>query len=129
VPATEERVIASCSFCLKPNTAVKKLVAGPGVYICDECVALCVVIIEAELAERDSRAAESEPRLAPWERQQSLDDVLRSLPAVAAAGTQVERNLVQWVLKARALGASWARVGGALGMTRQSAWERFSPEE
>jgi hypothetical protein len=33
------------------------------------------------------------------------------------------------VRRARALGATWARIGDALGMTRQSAWERFSGEE
>jgi hypothetical protein len=33
------------------------------------------------------------------------------------------------VHRARALGATWARIGEALGMTRQSAWERFSGEE
>lgn len=33
------------------------------------------------------------------------------------------------VLKARALGVTWARIGETLGMTRQSAWERFSGEE
>lgn len=38
-----------CSFCGKAQENVKKLVAGPGVYICDECVDLCTSIIEAEL--------------------------------------------------------------------------------
>jgi hypothetical protein len=48
---------------------------------------------------------------------------------MAAAGAQVESNLSRWVLKARELGATWAAIGLALGMTRQSAWERFSGEE
>ena len=39
------------------------------------------------------------------------------------------RSLIGWVRKARHLGASWARVGETLGMTRQSAWERFSGED
>ena len=38
-----------CSFCGKAQENVKKIVAGPGVYICDECVELCNSIIEAEL--------------------------------------------------------------------------------
>ena len=42
---TEQPVIAACSFCLKPNTEVAALVAGPGVYICNECVGLCEQII------------------------------------------------------------------------------------
>ena len=37
-----------CSFCGKTQENVKKLVAGPGVYICNECVDLCTSIIEAE---------------------------------------------------------------------------------
>jgi ATP-dependent Clp protease ATP-binding subunit ClpX len=37
-----------CSFCGKSQQAVKKLISGPGVYICDECVDLCVEIIESE---------------------------------------------------------------------------------
>lgn len=45
---------------------------------------------------------------------------------MTAAGAQVESNLSQWVQKARELGATWAVVGESLGMTRQSAWERFS---
>ena len=40
----------SCSFCGKTHTQVLKLIAGPGVYICDECVALCVEIIAEEVA-------------------------------------------------------------------------------
>ena len=40
-----------CSFCGKLQDQVKKLVAGPGVYICDECIELCNEIIEEELAE------------------------------------------------------------------------------
>ena len=42
-----------CSFCGKSQENVKKIVAGPGVYICDECVELCTNIIEAELYEDD----------------------------------------------------------------------------
>ena len=38
-----------CSFCGKTQENVRKIVAGPGVYICDECVELCTNIIEAEL--------------------------------------------------------------------------------
>lgn len=38
----------SCSFCGKPNEAVRRLIAGPGVYICDECITLCNDIIAKE---------------------------------------------------------------------------------
>ncbi|KJS82284.1 MAG: ATP-dependent protease [Peptococcaceae bacterium BICA1-8] len=43
-----------CSFCGKVQDQVKKLVAGPGVYICDECIELCNEIIEEELSEETS---------------------------------------------------------------------------
>ena len=38
-----------CSFCNKNQNQVRKLIAGPGVYICDDCVALCAEIIDDEL--------------------------------------------------------------------------------
>jgi ATP-dependent Clp protease ATP-binding subunit ClpX len=38
-----------CSFCGKSQRQVKKLIAGPGVYICDECIDLCNEIIDEEL--------------------------------------------------------------------------------
>ncbi|MGH9170147.1 MAG: ATP-dependent Clp protease ATP-binding subunit ClpX [Acidimicrobiales bacterium] len=43
--------LVKCSFCGKTQKQVKKLIAGPGVYICDECIELCNDIIEEELAE------------------------------------------------------------------------------
>jgi hypothetical protein len=50
---TTKTPTASCSFCGKPNTEVKKIVAGPGVRICDECIMLCNDImseVEARVA-------------------------------------------------------------------------------
>jgi len=120
-PATEGSVIAACSFCLKPSTEVGRLVAGPGVFICDECVALCAELIKGKPAPG--------PHLAQWDQVTNVEEVLWNLPRVIAAEEQVERNLTGWVLKARAMGVTWARIGEALGMTRQSAWERFSGEE
>ena len=117
---TEQPVIAACSFCLKPNTEVRRLVAGPGVFICDACVALCAQLVDGPPV--------SPAQLAAWDAA-SLDEVLASLPRIAAAGAQAEQYLAGWVHRARALGATWARIGEALGMTRQSAWERFSGEE
>lgn len=42
-----------CSFCNKPQEQATKLIAGPGVYICDECVSLCLSILEDELLKKD----------------------------------------------------------------------------
>lgn len=123
---TERRVVATCSFCMKSNTEVGALVAGPGVFICNECVDLCAQIIAAK---DDTAEGKNVPSPTFWERFQDVDSVLDVLPKAAAAGAQVEENLTQLVRRARSLGATWARIGEALGMTRQSAWERFSGEE
>ena len=47
----DEKGQLKCSFCGKVQEQVKKLVAGPGVYICDECIELCNEIIEEEFSE------------------------------------------------------------------------------
>ncbi|OXM52954.1 ClpX C4-type zinc finger protein [Amycolatopsis alba] len=122
MPSTaDQSVIAACSFCLKPNTEVSALVAGPGVFICSACVVLCQQVIETRTA--------AVPQLAPWEQAHDLEDVLAALPRVARTSDQVEESLAGWVRRARELGASWTRIGDALGITRQSAWERFSGEK
>ncbi len=59
----------------------------------------------------------------------SDEDLLAHLPKVAAASAQVEQQLTTWVRQARSRGITWTRIGEALGMTRQSAWERFSGED
>ncbi|MFO0615712.1 MAG: ClpX C4-type zinc finger protein [Polyangiaceae bacterium] len=53
---------ASCSFCGKPQEQVRKLVAGPSVFICDECVGLCKEILAAEDAKAHPKPTRSEPR-------------------------------------------------------------------
>ena len=47
----ESTDLLKCSFCGKSQKQVRKLIAGPGVYICDECIELCNEIIEEELSE------------------------------------------------------------------------------
>lgn len=120
---TTAELPASCSFCSRAHTEVGTLVAGPGVYICDECVALCAQLV----ADRPETTAPAPVRpIAPWEAEAGLDAVLASLPRVARAGDQAQYTLKQYVGKARQLGATWAAIGRALGVERQSAWERFS---
>ena len=48
---SDEKGQLKCSFCGKNQEQVRKLVAGPGVYICDECIELCNEIIEDEIGE------------------------------------------------------------------------------
>jgi ATP-dependent Clp protease ATP-binding subunit ClpX len=54
--------LLKCSFCGKSQKQVKKLIAGPGVYICDECIDLCNEIIEEELSESSELKFDELPR-------------------------------------------------------------------
>jgi ATP-dependent Clp protease ATP-binding subunit ClpX len=64
--------LLKCSFCGKSQKQVKKLIAGPGVYICDECIDLCNEIIEEELTETAELTFENLPN--PREVRAFLDD-------------------------------------------------------
>ena len=64
--------LLKCSFCGKSQKQVKKLIAGPGVYICDECIDLCNEIIEEEFAETSEFKLEELPK--PQEIYTFLDD-------------------------------------------------------
>ena len=64
-----------CSFCGKSQKQVIKLIAGPGVYICDECIELCVEIIEEEKVEKLDSAPEEYLPL-PKEINQSLNEFI-----------------------------------------------------
>ena len=68
----QERIV-KCSFCGKPQEVVKKIIAGPGVYICDECIALCQDIIEEEIYEPEE-TVEQVDVLVPSEIKRVLDD-------------------------------------------------------
>jgi ATP-dependent Clp protease ATP-binding subunit ClpX len=64
--------LLKCSFCGKSQKQVKKLIAGPGVYICDECIDLCNEIIEEELSESSELHFDELPK--PREIHEFLDD-------------------------------------------------------
>jgi ATP-dependent Clp protease ATP-binding subunit ClpX len=66
--------LLKCSFCGKSQKQVKKLIAGPGVYICDECIDLCNEIIEEELAETSELTFDELPK--PREIFAFLDDYI-----------------------------------------------------
>ncbi len=71
----DERKKLNCSFCGKPQDQVKRLIAGPSVYICDECIELCQEIIDDELAgEKSQNQADQTPLLLkPVEIKRALD--------------------------------------------------------
>ncbi len=66
--------LLKCSFCGKSQKQVKKLIAGPGVYICDECIDLCNEIIEEELAESSELRFDELPK--PREIFEFLNDYI-----------------------------------------------------
>jgi ATP-dependent protease Clp ATPase subunit len=136
VSRTASYEAVSCSFCAKRQFDVLKLVAGPGVYICNECIDLCNQIMVEELGGKAAQAGDdappaksrTPPTLKAWE-ELSDEDLLREMVRAHDAHQNVDRAVANHVAALRARGVSWARVGEALGMTRQSAWERFSGEE
>ncbi len=110
-----------CSFCGKPDVEVSKVISGPGVFICDVCVDLCNTILATDDGSSRSQIAGLD----------SLPDeqLLEQLPRIASVAAQVEAGLQERVRVLRDRKVTWVRIGLALGMTRQSAWERFSGEE
>lgn len=108
----------SCSFCNKEQQQVAKLIAGPGVFICNECVDLCDRILDEQPAPEFGAADE-----------QSDDELLVSLPRMQGLVSQVEATLHRHVRVLRDRGISWTRIGEALGVSKQAVWERFSGED
>jgi len=106
-----------CTFCGKSQHDVKKLIAGPGVFICDECVALCQRIMEGT-------PWTNSDAFRPLER--PTEALLKLLPSVNFS-TESSRDFLQSIVDTlRQREVSWADIGQALGVSRQSAWERFS---
>ena len=116
--ATKMTVDLGCSFCRKSKDQVAKLIAGPGVYICDECVHLCDDIL----------AGEGNAAIRDWDAA-SEDELLAELTRMRSSYSFIDGAMGAHVKRLRDRGVSWARIGHALDMTRQSAWERFSDEE
>lgn len=107
-----------CSFCFKSQHEVKRLISGPfSIFICDECVGLCNEIIARRPR---SPSKSSKPEELPTEfllqRLQAIEDIVQGR----------SNQLQQAVETLRSREVSWAQIGAALGISRQSAWERFS---
>lgn len=79
--------VPACSFCGKTQHQVVKLIAGPGVYICDQCVDLSVRIIEEEVGARPARRGNAEvddAARAAWEAIDRLRSLARKAPPAEA---------------------------------------------
>jgi hypothetical protein len=110
--------ILYCSFCFKSQHKVKMLISGPAsIFICDECVELCNEHIAGHPVDRSKSPTEKElPTERLLERLQAIEDTL-----------QGKSNQLQWVVELlRSREVSWAVIGAALDISRQSAWERFT---
>jgi ribosome-binding protein aMBF1 (putative translation factor) len=108
-----------CSFCGKAQTEVKTLVAGPGVFICDECVHLCRQVI----TQKRKPTTQEMPSLlldrAPTET------LLKTLAGYNGAFERIDAGMqdIADILREREI--SWAAIGQALTISRQAAWKRF----
>jgi ribosomal protein L37AE/L43A len=111
-----------CSFCGKSQTEVKRLVAGSGVFICDECVELCQGIITKEAATQAPKKMPSSllPDNAPTE------NLLKTLAGYNGAFDSIDTAMQDIVDILREREVSWATIGQALAVSRQAAWKRFS---
>jgi hypothetical protein len=117
---TSKRVYR-CSFCGKAQTEVKTLVAGPGVFICDECVGLCRQIVQKKRKPATRGVPNSLlPDNAPTEA------LLKTLAGYNGAFERIDAAMrdVADILREREL--SWATIGQALAISRQAAWKRFA---
>jgi len=101
--------LLKCSFCGKSQKQVKKLIAGPGVYICDECIDLCNEIIEEELAESTETAMVDLPK--PKEIFAFLEQyIIGQEPAKRTLAVAVYNHYKR--IQAGELGRSGSGIGG-----------------
>lgn len=107
-----------CSFCGRGQHQVQKLIAGPrGVFICDKCVDLCNDVIAGRPIPRTG----FQPLL-----DRSTEELVGLLPSIDFA-SEANRDFLQALVdRLREREVSWAAIAEPLGVSRQSAWERFS---
>lgn len=113
------RPLFHCSFCFKSQEKVAKLVAGPGVHICNECVSLCVPIMMTEPATPLTPDTIMTPERMP------SDQLLRMLAGYNTAVEAIDQAMQDAVDILRTRDVSWAVLGETLGVSRQAAWKRF----
>jgi ClpX C4-type zinc finger len=121
IEMADEPVLASCSFCKKNNREVTRLVAGPGVYICNECVALCGQLVAQETTPEQSAKARADFL------NRTPEEILASLPALARTAEEVEDEVRRWVYRLREMGTGWDAIGAATGLSEDGARRRFEP--
>jgi len=109
-----------CSFCGKNQLSVARLIAGPSVFICDECVGLCNKIL-GQPADDPAPTVRFEDVAA-----MPTDKLLNLLKIQGVIFDSARARLQEAVDTLRQREVSWATIGEALGVSRQAAWDRFS---
>jgi hypothetical protein len=112
-----------CSYCGKAQTDVKTLIAGPGVFICDECVQLCQAIIAKKAGNQETAAQGAMDALLPDNA--PTETLLKSLAGHNGAFERIDAGMQDIVDILREREVSWATIGQALAVSRQAAWKRF----
>jgi ATP-dependent Clp protease ATP-binding subunit ClpX len=124
VEATEPgKRLYRCSFCGKAQTEVKTLIAGPGVFICDECVELCEAYIAKKAENQDAVEEDAPNALLP--NNAPTETLLKSLAGHSGAFERIDAAMQDIVDILREREVSWAMIGQALAVSRQAAWKRF----
>ena len=108
-----------CTFCGLTPPSGTRLIAGPGVTICELCVAEA-----GEDPARHQRRGAVQVDGAGLD-QMSDAEILQHLPEISRVSLKVEEQLRIWVRAARERKITGSQIGAALDITRQSAWERF----
>ena len=118
--ATPSTFTVACSFCRKDNHQVKKLIAGPGVYICDECIELCNNILGEDLGRPPSSES-----AAPSLDDSPVERLLAIFAGMIETSRSINRNIDDWALALHRRGVSVGRLAAASGLTEDEARERF----
>ena len=134
-----------CSFCHKTQDEAAQLIAGPSVFICNECVDICNGVLAEERRKAGQAGDAAVPATNALEATgTSAPDPVTPTQPIGDIGSMPTERLLLWlkfqedlleqsraglqeaVDTLRQREVSWAVIGEALGVSRQAAWERFS---
>jgi hypothetical protein len=102
----------ACSFCRKSSDEIEKLVAGPGVYICNECIDLAAGIVAEEL-----RRSVSRPQRPESLEDRPIEELLELFSGMAVSSRAVVTSMQLWARRLMERGVPRARIAQAAGMT------------
>jgi hypothetical protein len=104
---------------------VQTLVAGPGAYICNECIALSATVVEGTAP---TTPEESSRRRSEF-YQRSTEDVLAMLPGLVRSANRVESELAGWINRLRERGCDWQSIATGSGLSVDALRQRFEGRE